>query len=170
MMDVDVAAQAVIDLLAPLSLETTRPIPRRVDIRIRAEDLVKAVRMLQDSGWGYLVAITGMDHPAPLSPEGLPQGEGSLEVLYSFGHGPVCLFLRITLPYSDARVQTVCDLIPSATLYERELREMFGVDVIGTPDRRRLIVADDFPEGVYPMRKSFSGKRSSSNEEEGATE
>lgn len=169
MMDVDATAQAVIDLLAPLALETTRPIPRRVDIRIRPEDLVKAVQMLQDANWGYLVAITGLDHPAPLSPEGTPQGENHLEVLYSFGHGPVCLFLRIDLPYSAARVDTLCHLIPSATLYERELMELFGVDVVGTPDRRRLIVADDFPEGVYPMRKSFKGRRTESTEENEAS-
>jgi Ni,Fe-hydrogenase III component G len=168
MMDVDVTAQAVIDLLAPLALETTRPIPRRVDIRIRAEDLVKAVQLLQDANWGYLVAITGVDHPAPLSPEGTSQGESSLEVLYSFGHGPVCLFLRISVPYSAARVETICPLIPSATLYERELMELFGVDVVGTPDRRRLIVADEFPEGVYPMRKSFKGRRTLTIDEEEA--
>lgn len=169
MMDTDSTAQAVMDLLAPLALETTRPIPRRVDVRIRAEDLIPAVKTLQAVNWGYLVAITGIDHPAAPAPEGEPQGEGSLEVLYSFGHGPVCLFLRISLPYSAARVPSICGLIPSATLYERELMELFGVDVTDTPDRRRLIVADEFPEGVYPMRKSFKRSQTVSEDEKEAS-
>lgn len=158
-MDLESIIQTASDILAPLALETSRPVPRRLDVRIQADDLLKAIQALQDVSWGYLVAITGMDHPATVNAEGQPEGEGSLEVLYSIGHGAACLFLRVSVPYSDARVPTVCGLIPSATVYERELMELFGVEVTGTPDTRRLIVADDFPQGVYPMRKSYVDPR-----------
>ena len=167
MMDVDSIVDSALEILAPLIKDTNRPIPRRIDVRILPEDLVTAVKALQDAGWGYLVAITGMDHPAPLSEAGVPEGEGSLEVLYSFGNGAVCLFLRVSVPYSAARVPTLCGLIPSATLYERELMELYGVEVVGTPDTRRLIVADDWPEGIYPMRKSYQDKRTMRLDEEG---
>jgi Ni,Fe-hydrogenase III component G len=167
MIDLDSIIQQAVDLLAPVTLETNRPIPRRIDIRIKAEDLVTAVKTLQDAGWGYLVAITGMDHPAPQTPEVEPEGEGHLEVLYSIGNGTACLFLRVSVPYSAAQVPTLCGLIPSATLYERELMELFGVEVVGTPDTRRLIVADDWPEGVYPMRKSFKSTRTLRINDEG---
>lgn len=169
MNDVDSIAQTALDILAPFTLESSRPIPRRVDVRIKAEDLVPAVKALLEANWGYLVAITGMDRPASQPVEGQPAGEGQIEVLYSIGQGPVCLFLRLKVPYSAARVQSLCGLIPSATLYERELMELFGVDVVDTPDRRRLIVADEFPEGVYPMRKSFTGARTLSVDEEETT-
>ena len=167
MTDLDSIIQQAFDLLAPITLESNRPVPRRIDIRIKSDDLVTAVKTLQDASWGYLVAITGMDHPAPITAEGEPDGEGQLEVLYSIGNGPACLFLRVMLPYSAARVPTLCGLIPSATLYERELMELFGVEVVGTPDTRRLIVADDWPEGTYPMRKSFRSTRTLRIDEEG---
>ncbi len=167
MMDLDTIVQTAVDLLAPITLETNRPVPRRIDIRIKPDDLVSAITTLQNANWGYLVAITGMDHSAPLTPEGKPDGEGSIEVLYSIGQGPVCLFLRVSVPYSAAKVPTLCGLIPSATLYERELMELFGVEVIGTPDTRRLIVADEWPEGVFPMRKSFKSTRTLRIDEEG---
>ena len=58
-------------------------------------------------------------------------------------------------------VPTICDIIPSATLYERELMELFGVTVEGTPDPARLVLPDEWPEGVYPLRKSFTGTKTS---------
>ncbi|MCX7976926.1 MAG: NADH-quinone oxidoreductase subunit C, partial [Bellilinea sp.] len=62
---------------------------------------------------------------------------------------------------------SICPLIPSATLGERELMEMFGVKVEGTPDTSRLILADSWPEGVYPLRKSFVPPVRVSGEAEG---
>lgn len=166
MNDLDSIIQTAVDLLAPLTIESSRPIPRRIDVHILPENLVEAVKTLQDTHWGYLIAITGIDRPTALDAEGKPEGENYIEVIYSFGHKPACLNLRLKVPYSAARVPTICGLIPSATLYERELMELFGVEVVGTPDPRRLIVADDWPEGVYPMRKSFRGTRNTLNDKE----
>jgi Ni,Fe-hydrogenase III component G len=56
------------------------------------------------------------------------------------------------MPYSPAYV------IPGAESFERELHEMFGIEITGlhTPDR--LYLPDDWPDGVYPMRKDFDPK------------
>jgi Ni,Fe-hydrogenase III component G len=167
MMELESIIQNAIDLMQPYTLEINQPVPRRVDIRIQSTDLVPAVKTLQEAKWGYLVAITGLDHPAPTPAEGEPEAENHLEVLYAFGHGPALLMLRISVPYSAASVPSVCGLIPSATLYERELFELFGVEVIDTPDKTRLILPDEWPEGVYPMRKSFKGLRTLRLDEEG---
>jgi Ni,Fe-hydrogenase III component G len=29
--------------------------------------------------------------------------------------------------------------------------------VVGTPDPGKLLLPDDWPDGVYPLRKSFTG-------------
>ena len=34
---------------------------------------------------------------------------------------------------------------------------MFGVDLLGTPDSDHLLLPDEWPNGVYPLRKSFTG-------------
>jgi membrane-bound hydrogenase subunit beta len=34
---------------------------------------------------------------------------------------------------------------------------MMGVEVVGIPDKRRLFLPEDFPEGVYPWRKDEKG-------------
>ena len=48
--------------------------------------------------------------------------------------------------------------IYSASLFEREIREMFGVTPIGNPDPRGLkLHSEVWPASWYPMRKDFSG-------------
>lgn len=46
--------------------------------------------------------------------------------------------------------------IYSASLFEREIKEMFGIEPQGNPDLRRLRLHDEvWPEGFYPLRKDF---------------
>lgn len=47
--------------------------------------------------------------------------------------------------------------IHSASLFEREIREMFGIEPQGNPDLRRLRLHDEvWPQGFYPLRKDFT--------------
>jgi Ni,Fe-hydrogenase III large subunit/Ni,Fe-hydrogenase III component G len=55
----------------------------------------------------------------------------------------------------DPRVDSITDLIPGANWSEREFRDAVGVTPEGHPDPRRLMLADDWPEGVYPLRRDF---------------
>lgn len=172
-MDTATALQKAEEILKPLSAAMSHPEEERLDVILTAEQLLVAVRALLDAGWGYLSAITGLDHPEPVASadeekqwqrmtdgsDNVPGShaalEGGIEILYHFCEGAAIVTLRIVLPYSHAKISTVCDLIPSATLYERELMEMFGVDVAGTPNPEKLLLPDDWPDGVYPMRKSY---------------
>ncbi len=139
-----------------------------VEAVVKRENLPAAVKTLMDARWGYLSAITGLDHPWPKSATPAPKPaeapaepagptEDRLEALYQFVSGAVIATLRVSVPYHDTKVPTVCPIIPSATLYERELQEMFGIVVQGTPEPGRLLLPDDWPEHVYPLRKAFKG-------------
>jgi Ni,Fe-hydrogenase III component G len=107
-------------------------------------NLLPAVKALDDGDWGYLVAITGLDYGAEA---------GKMETLYHFSHGPSVLTLRVPIPRDQAAIPSICAIIPYASVFERELAEMFGIEVYGTPDPSRLFLPDDWPEGVYPLRK-----------------
>jgi NADH:ubiquinone oxidoreductase subunit C len=167
-MDVDQILSAADQLLEPFSIGATRFEGRRLDVVMTPDHLVPAVKALLDSRWGYLATITGLDHPWPKTPPKGPTAptpefpadgplEDRLEALYHFVSGPVIATLRVSVPYSHARVPSICHLVPTATLYERELQEMFGIVVENTPVTDRLLLPDDWPEGVYPLRKSFTG-------------
>lgn len=148
--------------LAPWTVGLTRFEGRRLDVVVKRDDLVAAVSALVEARWGYLSAITGLDLPWPKTPPKpdappTPPLEDQLEVLYHFVEGAAVVTLRVRVPYSEARVPSICGPVPTATLYERELREMFGIEVEGTPVTDRLLLPDDWPDGVYPLRKSFKG-------------
>lgn len=171
-MDTQTQLQTAEELLKPWALASMRPDECRSDVRITAESLKPAVQALLDARWGYLAAITGLDHPGSAAPKpeekqwqrlaqpaelGVLEPEGVIEALYHFCNAAAILTLRVSVPYSRPNLPSICDLIPSATLYERELIEMFGVSIEDTPDKERLLLPDDWPEGIYPLRKSFTG-------------
>lgn len=145
------------EVLKPFTIQATRPEPDRLDVYLDRSNLLKATQALVDAKWGYLSAISGLDVPAPAAAEGEPAKENALQALYHYCHGAAITTLRVEVPYSDPHVPSVCGIIPSATLYEREMMEMFGFVVDDTPVASRLILADDWPVGVYPLRKSFTG-------------
>lgn len=151
------ALGAATAVLEPFTAELAHPYPDHIVLEIHPDNLLSAVRTLVDEKWGYLTAIVGLDRPAPLAPEGQPQEEGAVEVQYVFANGAAVVTLRILLPYSKAVVPTISGLLPPAMLYEWELEEMLGVEVVGLRMTGHLILADDWPEGVYPLRKSFTG-------------
>lgn len=156
-MDMEKLMKSAEDLLSPLGVQLSRPADYRVDALVDVHTLVPAVKALTDGKWGYLSAITGLDKPAPAPAEGEKLGENHMEVLYQFCQGPVVTTLRITIPYSKAVIPSVCGIIPMATLYEREIIEMFGITIEGTPNTDKLLLPDDWPDNVYPLRKEFTG-------------
>ncbi|MEM1607631.1 MAG: NADH-quinone oxidoreductase subunit C, partial [Candidatus Bathyarchaeia archaeon] len=61
--------------------------------------------------------------------------------------------LRVKLPQNDYIIPTITDLIPGAMLHEREAHDLFGIRFEGNPDLRPLILPEDWPAGIYPLRK-----------------
>ncbi len=52
--------------------------------------------------------------------------------------------------------ETLAKDMHSASLFEREIWEMFGIEPKGSPDLRRLKLHDEvWPQGNYPLRKDF---------------
>jgi ech hydrogenase subunit E len=163
---------AVIGMMKPWALTQAEPVGDRLDIHVSAGGLVPAATELVRVQWGYLSAITGRDNgPAEAAPgtaeipaagTPTPAGaslHGTMEILYHFCRGPSVATLRVTVPREEPRVPTLSAVVPSALLYEKELVETLGVQVAGLPDNARQFISDDWPQGVYPMRKDFSASR-----------
>ncbi len=117
-----------------------------LELTISADELLTVVAAIMDNNWGYLGTITGVD----LGPEA-----GEMEILYHFCRGTAVITLYVTVPRENAVLPSVCGLIPSASFFERELREMLGVTITNTPNTDHLFLPDNWPDGVYPLRKDF---------------
>ena len=48
---------------------------------------------------------------------------------------------------------SVTPQVPAAGWSERELRDMYGLRAVGLIDERRLVLPDDWPDDLFPLRK-----------------
>ncbi len=53
---------------------------------------------------------------------------------------------------------SVVSHIPPAVYYEREISDMFGVIAQGNPDTRKLVLHEQWPNNLLPLRKDFDIK------------
>jgi Ni,Fe-hydrogenase III large subunit/Ni,Fe-hydrogenase III component G len=61
--------------------------------------------------------------------------------------------VRGLVPADKPEFPSVTPLVPASVWGEREARDMFGLQPVGLPDQRRLVLPDDWPDGLYPLRK-----------------
>lgn len=155
-MSIEQKLQTAEQLLAPWNKETIRPEENRLDVVIQPEALHEAASALHEAKWGYLSAITGMD---------MGVEAGQLEALYHFCNGPAITSLRVRMPRNGAVVSSIADIIPPATFFEREIKEMFGIEVEGLAVTDHLFLPEDWPIGVYPQRADFTNEQANAIEE-----
>jgi NADH-quinone oxidoreductase subunit C len=79
------------------------------------------------------------------------------EILYHFSIEDLMLLisLRVKLDKQQPVVQSIAKLIPGANWIEREIHELLGIDFQDHPDMRKLLLSEDWPEGVYPLRRDY---------------
>ena len=134
--------------LADRLLRAEELTPGRIYFAINREDVVEAADYLFNGLGARFFVSVGTDRR---------QEKGKFEVLHIFSLDEDNLFasLRIQLDPSDPVIASITPLIPGANWAERELYDMLGIRAKGHPDPRRLVLADDWPEGLHPLRKDF---------------
>jgi len=78
------------------------------------------------------------------------------EVLYHFTYDQLGYVITVKAFIRDREnpaIESIAPFLPGAEWIEREIHDIMGIDFKNHPDMRRLILADDWPEGVYPERK-----------------
>ncbi|AHF80868.1 hydrogenase large subunit [Thermococcus paralvinellae] len=69
--------------------------------------------------------------------------------------GDFYLGVRAYIPEEDPKFISITPKHKGANWYEREAYDMLGLVPEGHPDPRRLVLPDDWPSCVYPLRKDF---------------
>ena len=129
-------------------IETDQPEPYLI---IKTEDLVRFSRFIHDDPkllLNFLMNLSGVD-----------TGE-KFELVYN-----VCsyrwkhrIFFKFILPDREkAEFNTVREIWPAADWYEREVWELFGMNVKGHPNLKRFLLPDDWDQG-NPMKKDWKGR------------
>ncbi|WP_404318250.1 NADH-quinone oxidoreductase subunit C [Malaciobacter canalis] len=130
----------------------------QITITVDRNDLPEAVRILYYDLGGWLSTMIPNDERQlngnyalyyVLSMEGNKMFEGD-----ELPQDQKCwITVKTYLPASDLTYPSVTLKVPAAVWYEREAYDMFGLTAVGLPDPRRLMVSDDWPEGLFPLRK-----------------
>ncbi len=56
---------------------------------------------------------------------------------------------------ANTPVSSIAAMIPSASWFERECRDGFGIEFTGAFDTRRLLLHETYPDDFHPLKKSF---------------
>ena len=117
----------------------------RVYIEIKPESIVKVANYIfKDLGARFNTA-SGVD------------ARQHIEILYHFIIEDINLLisLRVKLPKSKLEIDSLTPSFEAANWIEREIHELLGINFKGHPDLRKLLLSDDWPEGVYPLRRDY---------------
>lgn len=118
----------------------------RIFLLCEAENSFAVSKFLfQDLSLRFLIA-TGID------------SEDCFEILYHFSNDQTGCIVTVKAFIRDREnpsIESITPFIPGAEWIERELYDILGIEIKNHPNMRRLILADDWPEGVYPLRKDF---------------
>lgn len=64
-------------------------------------------------------------------------------------------YLALEAPLEGERFSSLALKLRAAEWPEREIRDLFGLEPMAHPDPARLVLPEGWPDGLYPMRKSF---------------
>ena len=96
--------------------------------------------------YDFLADVTAVDYG----------GERPLQVVYqlwSIEHRRA-LRVKCQLPLATLQIDSVVPLWASANWLEREVYDLFGIEFVGHPDLRRILMPHNYAEG-HPLRKDF---------------
>jgi Ni,Fe-hydrogenase III component G len=124
-------------------LATESRSPRQTYVSVSCSDIPDAARCLFERLGGRLATVTGLDE------------RDGIELLYHFCFDAerIVLTVKTKVAKPDPRISSITPFLPGAEWIEREIHDLLGVRFDGHPRPERLILADDWPEGVYPLRK-----------------
>lgn len=107
-------------------------------------DVLKA--MLEVDEKTGITAITGLDLGA------------NLGIIYHTHTANGFFGIRAEVPRGNPKIQTIVDIIPGAALHELEVADLFGIVFEGNPSPPHFLLSENWPVGVYPLRKDVNVK------------
>ncbi|MBL7131964.1 MAG: NADH-quinone oxidoreductase subunit C [Candidatus Omnitrophica bacterium] len=118
---------------------------KRVYIEIDPKDIKEVVKYLFINLEARFNTASGMDIGF------------HIEILYHFTIERLNLLIsiRVKLNRDKPKIDSITPVIIGAEWIEREMHELVGIDFAGHPNLERLLLPDDWPEGICPLRKDY---------------
>lgn len=122
--------------------------PRRIFLEVsQAQFLEVFDYCVKEIGFPHLCTITGLDEIEKFGLiYHLAQDNGNI------------LNIKTSVPKERPVLKTITGYYAGAEIYERELVDLFGIEVEGLPEGNRYPLPDDWPKGQFPLRKDWNSK------------
>lgn len=119
--------------------------PKRVYIEIKPESIIRIGSYIFKDLEARFNIASGVD------------ARSHIEILYHFSLEYINLLisLRVKLNRQKPSIDSLAKVFNGANWIEREMNELLGIEFRGHPDMRRLLLADEWPQGVYPLRRDY---------------
>ena len=112
---------------------------------LRIEQLAGVVRSALAAGARYLTSAAVDERAAA--------GRFRLDHVFHHPARAALEVLRVHLPGGRPEYPSLSPVLPAVHWDEREAADLLGIVPLGHPDPRRLVLPDDWPAGVYPLRR-----------------
>ena len=119
--------------------------PRRISVTVAPENYHSFVEFLVKSGIDHIITASWSDNGK------------ELEIMLHMGRS-VVVTTRTVLGLENPELDSLTDVLPAITFLEREINDLVGVRYRNHPGLSRIMLPEDWPKDVFPMRKSFTPK------------
>ena len=119
----------------------------QITVTVKLNALPDVVEWLYYSQGGWLSVLFGND-------ERSIHGNFAVYYVLSMESGVKCyIVVRAEVDARTGEFPSVTPKVPACVWGEREIRDMYGLRPVGLPDERRLVLPDDWPDNLHPLRK-----------------
>lgn len=112
-------------------------------IEINPKDILTVVSSLYNTLSARFITATGFDTSK------------EFEIFYHFDFDKYnyVLTAKVALPRENPMIQSISKIFDGALWIEREMHELLGIDFIGHPDLKHLLLPEEWEDGNYPYRR-----------------
>ncbi|MBN1788240.1 MAG: NADH-quinone oxidoreductase subunit C [Sedimentisphaerales bacterium] len=124
--------------------------PTRVYLSCEAEKVYNICKFLFEDVKARFVISTAID------------ADNCYEVIHHFAYDQLSTFINVKAFIRDRNkplIESITPIIPGAEWIEREMHDTFGIEFNNHPNMKRLILADDWPQGICPLKKDYEFKK-----------
>ena len=130
-------------------IKSEEPVKDQVHIWLDKKDIKEVCDYIFNGLKGRFVITSGTDYRKK------SEGKFLVSHVFSLDNDKIFIIVHVFVDEDNLEIDSITPVIPAAGWAEREVQDLLGIKMINHTDPRRLVVADDWPEGIYPLRKDF---------------
>ena len=126
-------------------IDVSQPVEKRLYVEVDPHSIPDTARLMSGPLEARLQTASAVDAPQ------------KIEILYHWALDRIGLVItvRTRIDRDQPEIASISSICPAAEWIEREMWELMGITFQDHPDLRHLLLADDWPEGKFPLRRDY---------------